>query len=244
MIAFFKTILYEPMLNLLVFLYNNIPGADLGVAIILLTILIRLILLPLSQKSIKAQKSLKTIQPEIDKIKNKYEDKEKQSKEMMKLYKKYKVNPFSSCLPLLIQLPVLIAMFQVFRSGLSNAALPLYSFIKDPGVLNPIAFGFLDLSEPSWILALITAGFQYIQTKMMPRPAGSSSKKGKKTGMGAIMGGQMKFLMPAITFFIGITLPSGLILYWLITVLVSIIQNKYTQADSIKPEIKSNSIEK
>jgi len=244
MITFFKTILYEPMLNLLVFLYNNISGADLGIAIILLTIIIRLILLPLSQKSIKAQKSLKTIQPEINKIKEKYEDKEKQSKAMMKLYKEHKVNPFSSCLPLLIQLPVLIAMFQVFRSGLSDSALPLYSFIKDPGTLNPIALGFLDLSEPNWILALITAGLQYLQTKMMPSQASPSSKKGKNAGMEAMMSGQMKFLMPAITFFIGITLPSGLILYWLVTVLVSILQRKYTKADSIKPEIKSNSIKK
>ncbi len=232
MISFFKVILYEPMLNLLVFFYNNIPGADLGLAIILLTILIRLLLLPLSQKSIKAQKSLKTIQPKIEAIKEKYKDKEKQSKEMMKLYKENKVNPFSSCLPILIQLPILIAMFQVFRSGIGGpVSSDLYSFIADPGKLNSIAFGFLDLAEPNWILALITAGLQYIQTKMIPT---QTSSKGKDSGMGAIMGNQMKFLMPAITFFIGITLPSGLILYWLITVVFGILQRKYTQPDNSK----------
>ncbi len=228
MIGLFRIILYEPMLNLLVFFYNKIPGSDLGVAIILLTLIIRLILLPLSQKSIKAQKSLSTIQPKIDAIRDKYDDKEKQSKEMMRIYKENKVNPFSSCLPLLIQLPILIAIFQVFRSGLAGSVSnDLYSFISDPGKLNAMAFGVLNLSEPSWILALITAILQYVQTKTMPTPA-PSNKKGDMAGM---MGNQMKFLMPAITFFIGITLPSGLILYWLVTVIITILQNKFVKPD-------------
>ncbi len=239
-------ILYKPMLNLLVFFYNTIPGADLGIAIILLTLIIRLILLPLSRKSIKAQKSLKTIQPKIDEVRDKYDDKEKQSKEMMKIYKKHKVNPFSSCLPLLIQLPILIAMFQVFRSGLSGPiSADLYSFISDPGKLNSMAFGVLNLAEPSWILALVTAGLQYVQTKMMPSP-NTSSKNGKKSGMAGMMGNQMKFVMPAITFFIGITLPSGLILYWLVTVIITILQNKYIKPDTPdKPdELQKSGIEK
>ncbi len=118
MIELFKTILYEPLLNLLVVFYNYIPGHDLGIAIIALTVVIKLVLFPFSQKGIKAQKALQDIQPKLEVIKKKYaHDKEKQTQAIMNFYKENKVNPFSSCLPLLIQLPILIAVFQVFRKN-------------------------------------------------------------------------------------------------------------------------------
>src|SRR3989344_4893812 len=111
----FYTIFYQPIFNALIYLYNIIPGQDLGVAILVLTLIIKLILYPLSQQSIKAQKALQDINPEIEKIKEKYkEEKEKMGPELMALYKEKKVNPFSSCLPILIQLPVLFAIYRVF----------------------------------------------------------------------------------------------------------------------------------
>ena len=110
----FHAFLYAPILNLLVFLYNIVPGHDLGVAIILLTIIIKLVLLPLSKQSIKSQKSLQDLQPKIDAIKAQYaNNKEEMGRAMMNLYKENKVNPFSSCLPLLIQLPFFFAVFRV-----------------------------------------------------------------------------------------------------------------------------------
>ena len=142
MIEFFKIILYIPLLNLLVVFYNIVPGHDLAIAIILLTIVIKLLLFPLSRQGIKAQKSLQKLQPKINEIKEKYKDnKEKQTQAIMNFYKENKVNPFSSCLPLLIQLPILIAVFRVFRVGLTDAALPIYSFIFNPGSLNILGFG-------------------------------------------------------------------------------------------------------
>ena len=231
MIELFKTILYEPFLNLLVFFYNVIPGHDLGISIIFLTLSIKLLLLPLSMKAVKGQKELKELQPKLDEIKKKYaKEKEKQTKAIMNLYKENKVNPFSSCLPLLIQLPILIAVFQVFRTGLTETNLPVYSFIHNPGVLNTIGFGFLALSAPSIFLAVITGIAQYIQASMLSSvsPIKSVAKKegAKDEGMMTTMNKQMKFMMPVMTIIIGSNLPSGLMIYWLIGIVFTILEQK------------------
>lgn len=231
MIGFFKLILYQPLLNLLVFFYNITPGHDLGLAIILLTLIVKLLLFPLSRQSIKSQKALKDLQPKIDEIKKKYVgQKEKQAKAMMNLYKENKVNPFSSCLPLLIQFPILIAVYQVFRVGLTDSALPVYSFLHNPGTLNIMAFGILDLAKPNYILAIITGIFQYLQMKILTdnQPAKQLVKQegAKDENLMTTMNKQMKFMMPALTVFIGLTLPSGLMLYWLVSVLGTILEQR------------------
>lgn len=212
-------VFYQPLLNLLVFIYNFTPGHDIGLAIIILTILIKLILYPFSAKSIKSQKALQELQPKIEAIKNQYKnEKEKQASEMMKLYKEEKVSPFSSCLPLLIQLPFLIAVYSVFRAGLSQNSLSLiYPFITNPGQLNPIAFGFLDFSKPQIFLAVLAGLAQFWQAKMLitkkPEVKGEGSKD---ENMMVIMNKQMTYLMPVMTVFIGATLPGGLVFYWFI----------------------------
>src|SRR3989338_1875202 len=152
-----SSIFHAPILNLLVFLYNIIPGHDIGLAIIAMTIIIKIILLPLSKQSIKSQKALQGLQPKIDELKKKYSNnKEELGRAMMALYKQEKVNPFSSCLPLVIQLPFLWAVFKVFQDGLSNHALSnIYSFISQPGVINPVSFGLIDLSKPNIALAVL-----------------------------------------------------------------------------------------
>jgi len=231
MIEFFKVILYEPFLNLLVFFYNVIPGHDLGISIVFLTLSIKLLLLPLSMKAVKGQKELKELQPKLNEIKKKYaKDKEKQTKAIMNLYKENKVNPFSSCLPLLIQLPILIAVFQVFRTGLTDTNLPVYSFIHNPGALNTLGFGFLVLSAPNIFLAVITGVAQYIQASMLSStsPLKSVVKKegAKDEGMMTTMNKQMKFMMPVMTIIIGSTLPSGLMIYWLIGIVFTILEQK------------------
>ncbi|MBL7054057.1 membrane protein insertase YidC [Patescibacteria group bacterium] len=213
----FNILLYEPLLKLLVFLYNFSPWNDLGIAIIVLTLIIKAFLLPLSIKSVKAQKSLKEIQPKLEEIKQKHsKDKQKQSQAIMNFYKENKVNPFASCLPILIQLPVLIAVFKVFRTI--------------PDTLNPVSFGILNLAEPNIYIAVITAIFQYWQTKMISNkqpPTNIANKKGAKDeSMMASMNKQMKFMMPMITLFIGVSMPSALLLYWLIGIFVSILEQK------------------
>ncbi len=216
----FYTIFYQPIYNLLIFLYNLVPGQDLGVAIILITLIIRLILFPFSKKAIKSQKELQSIQPEIESIKEKYkDDKEKMAPELMALYKQRKINPFASCLPTLIQLPFLIALYQVFLNGLTkdNSNGALYTFIQNPGQLNIIAFGFVNLADKNWIIAILAGLAQFWQSKML---MGST----KQTGMSQIMTNQMIYFMPIFTIIIGGNLPAGLTLYWLFTTIFSIIQ--------------------
>jgi len=225
MISLFNTILFQPLFNGLVFLYNVIPGHDLGIAIIVLTILVKLTLFPLSYQSIKSQRALQELQPKLDALKKQYgKDREALAKGTMKLYKEEKVNPLSSCLPFLLQLPFLIAVYQVFITGLHDESLRwLYPFVQNPGSLQPVAFGFLNLSKANIFLAIVTGAAQYWQTKMLATARPPKAMPGAKDeDMAAIMNRQMQTMMPAMTILIGVSLPSGLVLYWLATTLLTV----------------------
>lgn len=217
----FNTIFVEPLINLLVFGYNYIP--DIGVVIILLTALVRLALLPSFHKSLKHQKALADLQPKMDEIKHKYkDDKEQQAKAMMELYKVHKVNPLSSCLPLLIQLPILIALYQVFIKSLNGSQLQgLYSFVKDPGTISPMFLNWLNLSHPNVIFAVIAALLQYYQAKLMLPKQPSQDTTAK------MLSYQTLYFLPAVTLFIGIKLPASLPLYWIVTTLFGLAQQYY-----------------
>jgi YidC/Oxa1 family membrane protein insertase len=223
----FQTLFYQPILNLLVFIYDIVPGNDLGIAIILMTVVIKLILWPLSRKAIESQKALQEIQPKVDEVKKKFKDKkEEMGREIMKLYKENKVNPFSSCLPLLVQLPFLFAVFQVFQDGFANGSLDLvYSFIGRPESINTITLGFFDLSERSVVLALLAGAAQYWQAKMLSskRPAVKTDGS-KDEDFAAIMNKQMTVIMPVLTVFIALSFPAGLSLYWLTTTVLTGVQ--------------------
>ena len=233
MIQLFNTILYQPLYNLMIFLYNVVPGHDLGLAIILMTIIIKLILYPFSLQSIKAQKSMHDLQPKIAALKKQYKDqKEKLAQAMMRLYREEKISPFSSCLPLLIQFPFLIAVYRVFRSGLASKSLHLlYPFIHNPGSINSTSLGLIDLGKPYVILAILAGAAQLWQTRMMVRtkpPKAVEKKEGAKDeGMAAIMNKQMMYMMPVLTVIICLRLPSGLALYWFVTTLLMIAQQYY-----------------
>ncbi len=237
MIQLFNTVLVQPLFNLLVFLYSTIPGNDLGVAIIVLTILIKVVLLPLSYQSIRSQKALQELQPKLEDLKKRFgNDKEKLARETMALYKAEKVNPLSSCLPLLIQLPFLIAVYHVFQSGLHVESLSqLYSFVPHPTSLNPISFGVLDLSQRNIILAALTGAAQFWQARMMITSRPPKAMSGSKDeDMMAMMNKQMMYMMPILTIVIGASLPSGLVLYWLVTTVLTIAQQQF-MFRSVKP---------
>ena len=196
-------------------------------AIILLTLLIKFALYPLAQQSIKSQKALQDLQPKIDEIKLKYkDDKEGLSKAMMSVYKDNKVNPFSSCLPLLVQLPFLIAIFQVLSKGLNDSG-SLYSFIKAPENINYIFLGIADLSKPNIILAVLSGAAQFWQSKMMITKKPEIKSEGSKDEeFASIMNKQMLYMMPVITVLIGMKLPGGLALYWLASTLFTVFQQR------------------
>jgi len=239
----FTVFLYQPILNLLIFFYNLIPGHDLGIAIILLTLTIRLILYPLSARSVKSQKALQSLQPQLDQIKKKYQgDKEKQSRATMQFYKKNKINPLSSCLPLLIQFPVLIAIYRVLRDGINNPEKLnlLYSFVRNPGSLNASFLGIINLGERNVYLAVLAGAAQFWQSRMLLKS--KKNKKAKSGNMGNIasnMSNQMVYLMPIFTVFIAMSFPAGLALYWFATTVFSLFQQWFILKKTKKAKSES-----
>lgn len=221
----YTTIFYQPIYNLLIWLYGLL-GGNIALAIIALTVIIKLILYPFSKQSIKSQKALQELQPKINVLKEQHKDnKEAMTKAMMDLYRREKVNPFSSCLPLLVQFPFLIAVFQVFSSGLNNGGLELlYPFVPTPGFIEPHILS-LDLSQPVWALGVLAGVAQYWQTKMLShKQAAIKSAGAKDENMAATMNKQMLYFMPALTIVFGFSLPGGLMLYWLVNTLLTVLQ--------------------
>ncbi len=217
----FNDFLYRPLFNILVFFYNIVPGHDFGIAIILITFLIRLILFPLSRKSIKSRKDLEELQPKIKAIQQKYKDKSEQAKYLMTVYKEHKVNPASGCLPLLIQLPILFALYRVFIGGTdpNNLSL-LYPFIKNPGFLKASFLGLVDLSVANTFLAILAGIFQFIQGKVMFKTSLPETQPAEqKANFQKALSRQMIYFMPVITVFIALKFPAGLALYWIISTL-------------------------
>lgn len=252
----FNDLLYYPLFNLMVFLYNAIPGQDIGIAIIGVTLITRLVLYPMNTKAIKSQKQLQEIQPKMKEVQAKYKnDKEKQAKELMALYQKHKINPMSGCLPILIQFPILIALYQVFLNGFKDESLSiLYPFVTNPGHINPMFFGLINLSETNIALAVVAGGLQYFQTKMLMGNKKEEEKKKeedkkektaeeKTQDFVQSVSKQMIYLMPVMTFVFAMTFPSGLALYWATTTLFAIIQQFFIIRKQEKEEKALNVIE-
>jgi len=224
-------ILYQPLLNLLIIFYNFL-GRNMGVAIIALTILVRLLLFPSTMKSLLVQKKLKDMQPEIERIKKDHgHDRKKMTEATMELYQKHGVNPFSSCLPLLIQFPVFIALYRVFLQF--NQMLQknmLYPFVHRPEAINT-HFLWLDLSKPDplYIMPILAGLSLFWQTKMITpeQPSlspGSGSQEKQMEQFQKIISKQMLYLFPVMTVFIALKIPSALALYWVVTTLFGIVQ--------------------
>lgn len=225
----FNAALYQPIFNAFVGLYNIVPGHDIGVVILIITILVRLLLYPLTSSSIKAQKSMQDLQPKMDALKKQYAgDQQKQAQALMELYKTNKVNPFASCLPILIQLPILIALYMVLRDGLmsNNLAKELYAFVANPGQINPISLGYFNMAQKNVVLAVLAGAAQWWQAKSLMRnkPPAAAGAGAKDEGMAAMMNKQMLYFMPLMTVVVGISLPAGLTLYWFFSTLLTGLQ--------------------
>lgn len=220
-----KLILLKPLFNALIFLVWVIPGNSVGLAIVILTLLIRVLLYPSSKKATESQKHLRELQPEVEKIKQKYQDdKVKQNQAILEFYRQNKINPASGCLPLLIQLPILIILYYVIRFGLNTARFDLlYSFTPRPEQINHIFFG-IDLSKPDlWILPILTGILQFVQSKQV---MGMTTTKSED--MTAMISQSMIYFFPVMTVIIARTLPAALPLYWMVTTLFSIGQQWWT----------------
>jgi YidC/Oxa1 family membrane protein insertase len=218
----YDEIIYRPILNLLIYLYNVIPGHDFGIVIVLVTAVIRLLLAPFMHKSLKGQKAMNALQPKLNELREKHkDDKEAQAKAMLELYREQKINPLGSCLPLIIQLPILIALYNVFRKALNGDLEGLYGFVARPELLDPTFLNFVDLSKPNFIFAIIAGVTQFWQSRMMMPQNPSNDPTAKAMSV------QVTYVLPVISIVIAWSLPAGLPLYWIVTTLFAIAQQYY-----------------
>lgn len=251
MSSIFNELIYRPLYNLLVFVYNFFPFKDFGIAIILVTVIIKFLLIPLSKKQIESQKKMQEMQPKIKAVQEKHKnDKEKQSRALIELYKEHKTNPFSGCLPMVLQLVFLIAIYRVlFNISEANLIVDtnvLYQFVQNPGQINKMFLSIIDLSSainlrsltienvPHLILVLLAAASQYYQTKMLMAKREETKTSPRQDDFSQIMSKQMLYLGPLLTLFIGIKFPAGLALYWLVSTVFMIVQ-QYQMEKKIAP---------
>lgn len=231
-LAFYNAVFYRPIFNLLMGIHAVVPGHDIGIAIIVLTVIVKVVLWPVSASAMRSQKALADLQPKVEELKKKYprkEDKEELSKELMALYSREKVNPASSCLPLLIQLPVFIALYRAMIHGLASEGFDqLYAFVPSPGAVTPTLLGFVDLAANSLPLAVLAGAMQFVQAKMMvTKKQPPKTPGGKDEQMLATMNRQMMYVMPVVTVIIGMKLPGGLTLYWFVMNVLTVVQQRF-----------------
>lgn len=217
--TFYNFVFYEPLYNGLVFLIDKIPFHDLGFAIIALTLIVRFILFPFTHKSVITQRKIKEAGPEIEKIKKKLKDnKEEQAREVMALYKRHGINPFSSFLTMLIQVPVLITIFIILGKGIGFDADILYSFVhlQPLDQINTVFLGFFDMLKPSYFFAVLAGVTQFFQIRLaMPKTSTQPTKEKSFGGeLQKSLNVQMKYIMPVFIVFIALRFSAALPLYW------------------------------
>lgn len=228
----YNALLYEPILKVLIFLYGLL-GNNFGWAIIALTVLIRLILVPITLPALRSARAMQDLKPALDRLKKKYgKDKKRLQEEQLKLYREKGINPAVGCLPYLVQFLILIALYRVFMFFLQTG--------KINGETVSMNFFWLNLvkPDPSYVLPVLAGISQMVMSLMItPAPAEVArveekakepAKKAEDTEeMAMAMQKQMIFLMPAMTVFIGLRLPSGLALYWVVTTIFSSVQQYF-----------------
>lgn len=199
--------LARPFLWLMTFLYTYVK--NYGLAIILVSVLIKIILYPLTQKQMKSMKAMQELQPKLKALQEKYKgDKQKLNQETFELYKRHGVNPFGGCLPLLLQFPVFIAIYQALSNAIELRQAPFFLWIDD-----------LAAKDPYYILPVFMGVSMFIQQKLTP-----SSPDPKQA--------QMMNIMNIVFIFLFLNFPSGLVLYYLVFNLLSLAQQKFTGTPS------------
>ena len=213
-------ILAKPCLKFMNIIYSVVP--NYGLAIILITIIIKIVLWPLGTKSYKSMNEMKRVQPLMAEIKEKHKnDKKKQNEEIMGLYKTYKINPMGGCLPMVVQIPVFFALYRMLYGAIELRHAPFIGWINDLSAPDRLfSFGFsIPFMEPPYgipVLTLIMGATMFLQQKMSP-PMGDAAQA------------KMMMLMPIVFTFIFINFSSGLVLYWLVNNVLSISQQYYIQ---------------
>ena len=235
----FFTIFYQPLYNALVFIINVVPGESVGIAIILLTLLVRSALLPLSHKSIVSQSKIRSVAPHIEKLKEEHKDnKQEQARKIMELYRAHGINPFSGLVLVLIQLPIIFALYFVFFKGLPNLRIEsLYSFVHAPvEALNMMFLGFSLAAKKNILFALVAGITQFFQIKLSLPPAVKNDPDAKpsfKNEFTKSLNTQMRFVLPLIVFGVSYSLSAAVALYWATSNIFSIVHELYVKRKAV-----------
>jgi len=231
-LSFFKLVIYQPLYNVLVWLIDVIPGGDVGLAIILLTLAVRFVLFPFSKQSIITQKKMRDHQDELKEIQEKYKkDKQKQAEKMFEFYREKKIKPFSSFLLVLFQIPVIISLYLIFI----NTNLPeiqydlLYNFVQEPGTVSMYFLGLIDLSGKSAGLALLAGLSSFVHLRMSVPVPKMVDNPSFKDDFARSMSLQMRYVLPIGITFIAFTFSAVVALYLLISNLFTLGQEVFVK---------------
>ena len=239
--TFFHAVFYNPIYNALVALVAIVPGSDVGIAVILVTIIIRLALLPFSLSAARTQRAMKLLEPRIKELKEKHKgDKEKEALETLALYKEEKVNPFASILTVFIQIPVLLALYWVFYyepfSTINVAR--LYAFTPVPHTISLQFLGIISVAGKSIVLAVLAGLTQFIQAHLaLSGTMKPSDTKSMQNDFQRIMGMQLKYVFPFIIAVISYTTSGAIALYFITTNLAGSLQEWHVRR-TINAEVR------
>jgi len=226
----YHTFFFDPLYNILILLFSLLPWADAGIIVILLTVLVRLIMFPLSRKAVLTQVKMAEIGPDLAQIKEKYKDQaEEQAKLTLALYRERGVNPFSGILVVIIQIPIIFALYQIFLHFPEVNSALLYSFVTAPDHIDTVFLGLLDITAKSVTIALLAAVSTFFQFRISMK--GQTQPKGNSFGdnLTRSMQTQMKYFFPVIVFFISYKISGVIALYWFTTNLFSIAQELFVR---------------
>jgi len=230
MFFLYHTFFFDPLYNVLVILFKALPWADAGIIVILLTVLVRLIIFPLSRKAVLTQVKMAEIGPDLAKIKEKYKDKaEEQARLTLALYREKKVNPFSGILVIIIQIPIIFALYQIFLHFPEVNSALLYPFVAAPDHINTIFLGLVDITAKNAIIAFLAAVSTFFQFRISMQGQVSPTGNSFGNNLARSMQTQMKYFFPVIVFFISYNISGAIALYWFTTNLFSIGQELFVR---------------
>ncbi len=233
----FHLIFYKPIYNLLVIFLNIIPLHDIGASIIMVTVVVKLVLLPLNLRATKSQYLMKALDEEIKVLKENHKHNQQElSLKIMEVYKREKINPLSSLFVMIIQIPIFFALYFVFSKGMFNDPNSIYNFVTFPAVLHTEAFGLLDVTKRSLVIGIITGLSSFFLARRQTQSM-SAKKGGDESFQDHFMKSmriQLLYVLPVVVGLSATALPAALGLYWVTNNIITFLQDVY-----IKSHIKN-----
>lgn len=224
----FNTLFYDPLYNTLVLFLQATPHGDIGVSIILLTIVVKILLYPLNKSSALTQLKMKKVEKEIKDLKKKITDQKELALKTMEVYQRENIKPFSSILTVFLQIPIFIALYLIFSKGIVSSPDHLYSFVKFPEQVSSIAFGLFDVSKKYILVGVITAVSYFLlaklQTKSMDMGAAHEDKDSFAFQFNDILKKQMVYVFPVLTGVTAAVFPAAIGVYWITSNIIAAAQ--------------------